>query len=71
MSNNRITIFGEVLFDHFPDDSCVLGGAPFNVAWHLQAFGREPFFISRVGQDRLGDSIRSAMRSWDMDLSGL
>lgn len=71
MSNNRITIFGEVLFDHFPDGSCVLGGAPFNVAWHLQAFALKPFFISRVGQDRLGDSIRSAMKSWDMDLSGL
>ncbi|MCG2635366.1 MAG: carbohydrate kinase, partial [Gammaproteobacteria bacterium] len=26
-------IYGEVLFDHFPDGSRVLGGAPFNVAW--------------------------------------
>ena len=71
MSNNRITIFGEVLFDHFPDGSSVLGGAPFNVAWHLQAFAQKPLFISRVGKDRLGDTIRSAMQSWHMDLSGL
>ena len=71
MTNNRITIFGEVLFDHFPDGSSVLGGAPFNVAWHLQAFAQKPLFISRVGKDRLGDTIRSAMQSWDMDLSGL
>ena len=28
-------VFGEVLFDCFPDGSAVLGGAPFNVAWHL------------------------------------
>jgi len=39
MNNNPLLhIFGEVLFDHFPDGSRVLGGAPFNVAWHLQAF---------------------------------
>ncbi len=35
VNNNHIRIFGEVLFDHFPDDSCVLGGASFNVAWHF------------------------------------
>jgi fructokinase len=71
MDNNRIRIFGEVLFDHFPDGSCVLGGAPFNVAWHLQAFAQRPCFISRVGQDPLGDAIQTAMHDWHMDLSGL
>ena len=71
MNNNRITIFGEVLFDRFPDGSSVLGGAPFNVAWHLQAFGQRPLFISRIGRDRLGDTIRSAMQSWQMDVLGL
>ncbi len=35
-------IFGEVLFDCFSDGNSVLGGAPFNVAWHLQAFGLSP-----------------------------
>ncbi|MEE9426086.1 MAG: carbohydrate kinase [Methylococcales bacterium] len=64
-------IFGEVLFDHFPDDSQVLGGAPFNVAWHLQAFGMEPLFISRVGDDELGRRVRYSMRDWGMDVSGL
>ena len=39
MSRGRLCLFGEVLFDHFPDGKRVLGGAPFNVAWHLQAFG--------------------------------
>lgn len=71
MSNNRISIFGEVLFDHFPDGSCILGGAPFNVAWHLQAFARQPCFISRIGQDAMGDTIQTAMQDWSMDLSGL
>ena len=29
-------IFGEVLFDIFPDGNQVLGWAPFNAAWYLQ-----------------------------------
>jgi fructokinase len=65
----RICVFGEVLFDHFPDGSKVLGGAPFNVAWHLQAFGQSPAFISRIGDDAEGRSIREAMESWEMDTS--
>ncbi len=67
----RPVVFGEVLFDQFPDGAAVLGGAPFNVAWHLQAFGARPVFISRVGDDSLGRQIRSAMQSWGMDLAGL
>jgi len=67
----RPLIFGEVLFDHFPDGSSVLGGAPFNVAWHLQAFGLAPLFVSRVGTDAEGGEIRAAMQAWGMDLGGL
>ncbi|RUM94637.1 MAG: carbohydrate kinase [Thiothrix sp.] len=68
---NRPIVFGEVLFDCFPDGSRVLGGAPFNVAWHLQAFGAEPLFVSRVGNDPMGRQIRDAMLQWGMDTSGL
>lgn len=68
---SRPVIFGEVLFDCFPDGSVVLGGAPFNVAWHLQAFGMAPVFISRVGDDPLGHRIRDTMHAWEMDTSGL
>ena len=67
----RPIIFGEVLFDRFPDGNMVLGGAPFNVAWHLQAFGQAPVFISRVGDDPLGRQIRDTMRNWGMDTGGL
>jgi fructokinase len=66
MKNQAITVFGEVLFDHFPDGNKVLGGAPFNVAWHLQAFGGNPQFISRIGNDPSGIQIRVAMQSWGM-----
>jgi len=64
-------IFGEVLFDRFPDGNVVLGGAPFNVAWHLQAFGAAPLFVSRVGNDSLGRRIRDAMSAWGMSSAGL
>ncbi|MBT8122199.1 MAG: carbohydrate kinase [Gammaproteobacteria bacterium] len=70
-NSNRPCIFGEVLFDHFPDGSRVLGGAPFNVAWHLQAFGLAPRFISRVGNDAEGRQIRAAMESFGMETDAL
>lgn len=69
--NAQVCVFGEVLFDHFPDGQSVLGGAPFNVAWHLQAFGLAPFFISQVGQDEQGQKIVQAMRQWRMNEDGL
>ena len=67
----RPVIFGEVLYDCFPDAIDVLGGAPFNVAWNLQAFGMNPLLISRVGDDLLGHRIEEAMAQWGMDRSGL
>jgi len=64
-------IFGEVLFDIFPDGKTVLGGAPFNVAWHLQAFGTDPILISKIGDDANGDKLRKAMIQWGMTTKGL
>jgi fructokinase len=66
-----VDIFGEVLFDCFPDGRRVLGGAPFNVAWHLRAFGAAPRLISAVGDDPDGRRVREAMQAWDMDTSAL
>jgi fructokinase len=64
-------IFGEVLYDRFPDGHAVLGGAPFNVAWHLQAFGLAPLFVSRIGNDEPGDSVAAAMTVWHMNTKAL
>jgi len=66
-----LCVFGEVLFDHFPDGQRVLGGAPFNVAWNLQALGEPVHFISRVGDDPEGAEILEAMRSWHMETTGI
>jgi fructokinase len=67
----EITVFGEVLFDCFPDGTEVLGGAPFNVAWHLRGFGLSPRFVSRVGRDARGERILRAMERWGLDASAV
>ena len=71
MKTKPIVIFGEVLFDHFPDGKKTLGGAPFNVAWHLQAFGVLPDFISRVGEDVPARQIQLMMHSWGLNAANL
>ncbi|MES9873769.1 MAG: carbohydrate kinase [Candidatus Sedimenticola sp. PURPLELP] len=71
MTDRTPVLFGEVLFDCFEDGSRVLGGAPFNVAWHLQAFGCSPVFISRVGNDPMGQQIRNTMERWGMSTAAL
>ncbi len=71
MTEKQVCIFGEVLFDQFPDGQKVLGGAPFNVAWHLQAFDQNPCFVSRVGSDPMGDSIRQSMLNWGMNVDNV
>jgi len=68
---SQLIIFGEVLFDNFPNGEQVLGGAPFNVAWHLQAMGDDPCFISRVGEDVSGRKIIDAMQRWGMETSAI
>ncbi|OIO53878.1 MAG: carbohydrate kinase [Alphaproteobacteria bacterium CG_4_10_14_0_2_um_filter_63_37] len=64
-------IFGEVLFDRFPDGRQVLGGAPFNVAWHLQGWGLAPLLFSRIGLDPPGAHIQAAMQRWGMNRAAL
>lgn len=69
MSSFRPLIFGEALFDCFPDGSQVLGGAPFNVAWHLKGLGLNPYFLGRIGNDDEGQKIKESMSEWGMDMS--
>jgi len=64
-------IFGEVLFDIFPDGAEVLGGAPFNVAWSLKGFGLDPLFLSRIGSDRRGERALESMRKFGMNTAGV
>ncbi len=70
-SGFRPLIFGEALFDHFPDGSRILGGAPFNVAWHLRGFKADPLLVTAVGRDPEGEEILHRMASWEMDTAGV
>ncbi len=63
-----VLVFGEVLFDRFPDRA-VLGGAPFNVARHLAGFGWPPLLISRIGRDEAHAEVLKAMQRFGMDAS--
>ena len=65
-----VALFGEILADIFPERS-VLGGAPFNVARHLQAFGMHPVMISRTGNDALREDLMREMLRLGMDTSGI
>lgn len=65
-----MVLFGEVLADIFPDHT-VLGGAPFNVARHLKALGRNPVLLSRVGNDDLGRDVLGAMARSGMVTNGI
>lgn len=47
---DAVVIWGEVLWDRFPDGD-QLGGAPSNVAWHLGQVGGWPQLVTRVGDD--------------------
>lgn len=65
-----IALFGEVLADVFPDRS-VLGGAPFNVARHLQVLGLNPIMISRIGNDALGTALLQEMVQLGMQTAAM
>ncbi|MDI1309860.1 MAG: carbohydrate kinase [Methylotenera sp.] len=68
--NKRVTVFGEILADVYPEYS-LLGGAPFNVARHLHAFGLNPFLISRIGTDSLANDVLSEMEIRGLETSGI
>ncbi|MBY0475670.1 MAG: carbohydrate kinase [Nitrosomonas sp.] len=70
IKSETIILFGEVLVDIF-DDRKVFGGAPFNVARHLQAFGLHPVLISRIGNDELGCELLAQIKDANMDDCGI
>lgn len=63
----QIVGVGELLWDLLSGDRRVAGGAPFNFAFHCQQLGRPAVVVSRVGDDRLGEELRAAVR--DLGLS--
>jgi len=51
-----VVCFGETLWDMLPSGKQA-GGAPMNVAYHLQKLGKSPAVISKIGYDELGKQL--------------
>lgn len=64
--SEEILCVGEILWDALPG-GLFLGGAPFNVARHLHALGEEVTFVSRVGDDVLGEEALRRLRAHGLD----
>jgi fructokinase len=69
-SAKSVILFGEALVDVFPDGA-VVGGAPFNVARHLQAFGLHPVLVTRTGDDPNRHKLIKLMQGFGMPTSGV
>lgn len=54
---HSVVCFGEVLWDILPGGP-VPGGAPMNVAFHLQQLKKNPVLITKVGNDEEGKKLR-------------
>lgn len=57
MFKPTVISFGEVLWDILPTGKQP-GGAPMNVAYHLQTLGFQAGMISKVGNDKLGAELK-------------
>lgn len=60
-NGQRIVAFGEILWDMFPSGPR-FGGAPANFAFHAASLGAPVSLVSRVGNDRLGESAAGVLR---------
>lgn len=60
-SNKKILCYGEILWDLLPDGK-KLGGAPFNVAYHLKNLGLNSYLISKIGTDQLGQETLALVK---------
>lgn len=58
----QIASIGEILFDIF-DKEEKIGGAPFNFIYHVIKLIGEGNFISRIGYDRLGETVLEFFKS--------
>lgn len=65
-----IVSIGEVVWDIF-DDRKVLGGAPINVAYHLQSLDMDVKIITKIGQDKLGRETRKRLKEMGLSLDGV
>ena len=61
----NVICFGEALWDVLPSMRSV-GGAPLNVAYHLRKLGVRAWPMSGVGNDPLGEELKSQIEEWGL-----
>ena len=61
----NVICFGEALWDVLPSMRSV-GGAPLNVAYHLKKLGVRAWPMSGVGNDPLGEELKSQIEEWGL-----
>ena len=73
-SVTTVVLFGELLMDCFPDRE-IPGGAPFNVACHLQGLagqtGLRALLLTRLGRDERGLRLRQAVQAAGLQTTGV
>lgn len=60
-----VLCFGEILWDSLPQ-GMFPGGAPMNVAYHLNQLGERAAPVTAVGSDVLGDELLRRLRGWEL-----
>lgn len=75
-TDTLIAGIGETLMDVFPDGTATVGGAPFNVAFHLHQLLStlhlgQAVMVTAVGNDRWGEYIRASIAGASMSLDYL
>ncbi len=66
-----IVSIGEVVWDILPQGQALLGGAPINVAYHLNCLGLSVMAVSRIGDDEFGRATCDRFKELDLSTSGL
>lgn len=66
LSQQTVICFGEILWDILPDGPQP-GGAPLNVAYHLQKLGIDVSIWSRIGADDEGEKLRELLKKWQIN----
>jgi len=71
MVKNPFLVFGEVVFDLFPEAKR-MGGAPLNFAYYLKKAGFENIYlISAFGNDEFGQQIKGEIKAMGLDIHGI
>jgi len=70
LKSTKVLCIGEVLWDVLPSGAKP-GGAPMNVALHLNAIGIKVTMVSSIGNDKLGKDLNAFMAKSGLDVTNI